>query len=99
MNQEYSGSAAVKGQYANQVMKETLLSKMRVAVDLAHEARARTTSVANALDGEAADEQSRGQPAAPARPGILGSFEDIADEVSRIASSIVSDMSRIERRL
>lgn len=81
-------------------VKETPLTRLQYAVERLRKSDAVVSEAANRLVGERGPEiNGAGQVRAPNGSGFLGNIEELADNVTDLASNIMDNIQRIERRL
>ncbi|HET6409116.1 MAG TPA: hypothetical protein VFG14_14605 [Chthoniobacteraceae bacterium] len=94
------GQAKLAGAASLNAVKETPLTRLQYAVERLRKSDAIVSEAANRLVGERGPEiNGTGQARAPVGSGFLGHIEELADNVSDLANSILDNIQRIERRL
>lgn len=79
-------------------VKDTPFTRLSSALAIVTKAQDAVGSVVTNLVGEQAAEGGRKE-SAPSGSGLLGSIEEMADEISRRAHDIVEQAQRLQRRL
>jgi len=94
-----ASTAEAYAQQGLSVVKETALSRLANAVELLRKAEGLVSETSTRLVGASGPEGGAEALRGPIGSGIFGSVEELADNVTELASSIVSSIQRVERRL
>lgn len=86
-------------QHAAGATKQTPMGRLVSAVDRLSEARGMVVKMSARLAGDYSDEATDQGKDAVAPSGVLGEIEHLASRIERLSDDIVSDISRVSKRM